>query len=124
MKSLSLVMVAALALLATLAYAVAATYLSLFWSVFVPDHEFVGAYTQWTIVPISRSVDTAMAHWHLLAVISLLGNTLWAWRRYAAISRPEALALPLSCHMGWLLCATLLHIGGGLMSVVAVSYSI
>lgn len=116
--------IALLALLLTGAYCVAATYLSLFWSVFVTDHEQISRFSRWTIVPISSSVDLAMAHWHALAFASLIGHAVWGGRRLRSHRELGALALPLSCHLVWLVTATLLHIGGGLISVVAVSYSL
>ena len=108
---------------ATLAYCLAAWFISGIWSTLVPDQDSVSRLAVIAIRPLPLSMEYAMLHWQLLAVFSLIAHCFWGARRAALIGE-GGYALPLLCHYGWLFSALCLHLAGALAGFVSVVYKI
>ena len=110
-----------LATAATIAYCISAWHLSGLWSTLINDPNLVAEFSIYTIKPLPLSFEFAMLHWQLLAMASLIFNVIWGLRLIKEAENSHMIALPLVCHLSWLVLATFLHIAGALASFIAVA---
>jgi hypothetical protein len=110
-----------LAAITTVVYCLVAWYLSALWSINIGDSALVSTFSVYTIKPLFPNSEYAMIHWQLLAIISLVGNFLWAGKLLKASGEIQQIALPFGVHTCLLLFALLAHIAGGLIPFIAVA---
>jgi len=116
--------IAILAIALTAAYIVTAWYLSALWSTLVPNHTDIPTLSACLIKPLPLSIEFGMLHWQLLAIFSLIVNSIWGFGRIKRSSTIDAIALPFLTHVGWLLLFLMLHVAGLLASFVIIAYTI
>ncbi|MFT7286128.1 MAG: hypothetical protein ACI87W_000232 [Halieaceae bacterium] len=112
-----------MAVIATVSYCLAAWCISGLWSTLVSDPVNVPVLAALTVRPLPLSMEYAMLHWQLLALLSLLGNGYWSVRRSSKMGE-DGYVLPLLCHYGWLFSALCLHLAGALVGFVSVVYKL
>ena len=74
------------------------------------------------IAPLNDSFWFKAIHWQLLAAASLLVNIAWSLHLRKTRATDTCHALPLGCHLAWILSCLFLHVVGFLASMVSVVY--
>ncbi|MEQ8515600.1 MAG: hypothetical protein RIC38_08350 [Chromatocurvus sp.] len=108
-----------LAASATVAYCLAAGYVSLIWSTLTASPEYAPMLTRLTVMPWGKNPEVYLWHWNVLAITSLAINIACSLRLR---SQNIEIASPVLAHLAWLLFATFMHLSGFAASMVGVIY--
>jgi len=117
-------LIAILAITLTITYIGTAWHLSALWSTLVSNHIDIPRLSACLIRPLPLSLEFGMLHWQLAAIFSLVVNGIWGFGRIKRSATIDAVALPFSIHVGWLLLCLMLHVSGLLASFITVAYTI
>ncbi len=107
-----------LSLALTITYLIFAWYVSALWLILVGDTINTSHFSIFALNPVNLSKENPVLLWQLLALVSLVVNWVWAFKRVKASQDKDKILLPLACHTIWILSCVLLHVGGGIASFV------
>ena len=102
----------------TITYLIFAWYVAALWLILVGDTINTTQLSIFALNPVNLSKQNPILLWQLLALVSLLINWVWAFKRVKASQDNDKILLPLACHVTWILSCVLLHVGGGIASFV------
>jgi hypothetical protein len=107
-----------LSILLTIIYLIFSWHLAVLWIALAGDPIHTSQFSIFGLNPTNWSSDNPILFWHVLAIISLLINGYWAFKRVGKTQNMDKLLLPIVCHSFWIVCCVLLHLAAGMASFI------
>ncbi|MGP0566412.1 hypothetical protein ACTRW9_06105 [Nitrospina sp. 32_T5] len=76
--------------------------------------EAIAPVTYWPRITVVFANEATVMLWPILGIVSLIGNVAWGVHRAGDTANRAPHALPMFCHLAWIVACSLWHIAGAM----------